>query len=70
MSDLTFTVPEMTCGHCRAAITEEVGKLPGVTRVDVDLDSKLVTVGVEPGGAGRSAIVAAIDEAGFAVSDA
>lgn len=41
---LTYTVPGMSCAHCRAAITEEVDGVEGVESVDVDLDTKLVTV--------------------------
>jgi len=62
----TFTVKGMTCGHCVAAVTEEVNKLDGVTGVDVDLATGAVTVEadtpVEPG-----AFAAAVDEAGFEV---
>jgi copper chaperone len=63
---LTLLVPGMTCGHCEAAVGEEVGALTGVTEVAVNLDTKLVTVtGTQ---LDRDAIVAAIDEAGFDVA--
>ncbi len=39
-----YAVPEISSGHCRAAITAEVGTLSGVTSVEVDLDGKRVTV--------------------------
>ena len=65
MSELTFSVPGMTCGHCEAAVKGEVGKVAGVVGVAVDLDTKLVTVAGE--GLDEAAIVAAIDEAGFEV---
>ena len=67
MSDiLTLAVPGMTCGHCEAAVKQEVGTVDGVSSVDVDLQTKLVTV---TGTAlDRDAIVAAIDEAGFDVA--
>ena len=65
-STMTFTVPGMTCGHCEAAVKNEVGHVPGVTAVAVDLDSKDVTVtGVD---LDSDAIVAAIDEAGYDVA--
>ncbi len=63
MSELRFSVPGMTCGHCVAAVSEEVGKVPGVTAVSVDLDSKAVVVTGAP--LDREAIWAAVDEAGF-----
>ena len=36
MTDTNYTVTGITCGHCVAAITEEVGASPGVTGVDLD----------------------------------
>lgn len=63
---LSFTVPGMTCGHCETAVKQEVGAVEGVSGVEVDLLTKLVTV---TGAAlDRDAIVAAIDEAGFDVA--
>jgi copper chaperone CopZ len=41
---VTYTVPGMSCEHCRAAVTEEVSAVAGVDGVDVDLDAKLVTI--------------------------
>ncbi len=65
-STQTFVLPGMTCGHCVAAITEEVSKVEGVAAVDIDLETKRVVVGSQPGMAlDNGAIRAAIDEAGF-----
>lgn len=63
---ITYTVPGMSCDHCRAAVTEEVTAVEGVAHVDVDLETKRVTVG------GRdlddAKLRAAIDEAGYEVA--
>jgi len=64
MSDVaTYTVPEMSCGHCKAAVTREISAVAGVHSVDVDLDTKLVTV------IGKQlddeALRAAIEKAGY-----
>ena len=66
MNTLVLSVPGMTCGHCEAAVQQEVGALAGVTSVVVDLDTKDVTVTGDP--LDRDAVVAAIDEAGFDVA--
>jgi len=63
MNDITYCVPDMTCGHCRAAITAEVTAVAGVESVDVDLDTKLVRITGES--LDDAALVAAIDEAGY-----
>jgi copper chaperone CopZ len=60
---LTYSVPAMSCGHCRAAISAEVERVPGVGYVDVDLDAKRVTVTGD--GIDEAAVRAAIDEAGY-----
>ena len=66
MSTATYTVTGMTCGHCANAVTEEVGAVPGVTAVDVDLASGLTVTSTEPGD--EAAVRAAVEEAGYQVA--
>lgn len=61
----TYTVTGMTCGHCVSSVTEEVTAVPGVTSVEVDLASGRLTV---EGTADESAVQAAVEEAGYALS--
>jgi copper chaperone len=66
MSDTaTYTVPGMNCGHCKAAVTEELSALAGVESVDVDLDTKLVKV--TGAGLDDAILRTAINEAGYEV---
>ncbi len=44
MSTKTFKVPNITCGHCVMTIKREVSDLDGVSSVEGDADSKMVTV--------------------------
>lgn len=44
MSTKTFTVPNISCGHCTHTIEMEVGDLAGVTSVKAEEASKQVTV--------------------------
>jgi copper chaperone len=67
VDDLAYTVPGMSCEHCRSAISKEVGAVPGVESVDVDLTSKLVTV--HGAGVSDAAVREAIDEAGYDVAE-
>lgn len=60
---ITYSVPGMSCEHCRTAIIAEVSAVPGVAGVEVDLDAKLVTVTGQ--GLDAASLVAAIDEAGY-----
>ena len=66
IEQLTYSVPGMSCGHCRTAITAEVERLAGVTSVDVDLPAKRVSVAGDE--LDDAAIRAAIDEAGYDVA--
>ncbi len=63
---LIYSVPDVSCGHCRTAITSEVEQVAGVSAVNVDLEAKRVTVtGADVDDA---TVRAAIDEAGFDVA--
>ena len=62
----TYTVSGMTCGHCVAAVTDEVSKLDGVHKVDVDLATGRVTVGSDQP-LDDSAVAAAVVEAGYEI---
>lgn len=63
---ITYTVAEMTCDHCKMAVTEKLTAVAGVEAVDVDLGTKLVAV------SGRAlddtALRNAITEAGYEVT--
>jgi len=61
--EIIYTVAGMTCGHCKAAVEGEVGRVPGVESVDADLDTKLVVIRGEA--LTDEALRAAIDEAGY-----
>ena len=60
----TYRVSGMTCGHCETAVQRELGTVPGVTDVRVDLASGDVTVtSARP--LPIDAVTEAIDEAGY-----
>ena len=44
MENKTFSVPNISCGHCVMTIKRELGELDGVTSVDGDAEGKTVTV--------------------------
>ncbi len=67
MSDTTtYRVPEMSCEHCKAAVTGELSAVSGVESVNVDLETKLVTVTGAP--LDDAALRAAIAQAGYEVT--
>ncbi len=67
MSIETYTVIGMTCGHCVSSISTEVGSVPGVTAVDVDLATGKVTITSERP-VGCDAVREAVEEAGYSLA--
>jgi copper chaperone CopZ len=64
MSQSTYTVTGMTCGHCAASVTEEITEIAGVTDVAVDVPTGAVTVTSDrPLDAAQ--VRAAVEEAGY-----
>jgi copper chaperone CopZ len=47
MKTVTYTIPNISCGHCVHTIKSEVGELPGVKSVEADATSKIVTIEYE-----------------------
>ncbi|MCW6008756.1 cation transporter [Micromonospora sp. CPCC 205371] len=60
----TYLVKGMTCGHCVNSVSSEVGALPGVDDVQVDLTSGMVTV-KSAAPLDEQAVRDAVDEAGY-----
>lgn len=64
MRSVTVTVTGMSCGHCASSVQEEVGSIPGVTAVDVDLSSGKVIIDSDHK-VEADAIKSAVEEAGY-----
>ncbi|TDC68723.1 heavy-metal-associated domain-containing protein [Streptomyces hainanensis] len=62
----TYTVSGMTCAHCVGSVSAEVGRIPGVSGVEVVLETGRVTVASE-GPVDNAAVSAAVEEAGYEV---
>ena len=41
---VSYRVPAIHCDHCAMSIREELSEVEGVEDVDVDLESKVVTI--------------------------
>jgi copper chaperone CopZ len=48
MESRTYTVPNISCGHCVHTIQTELRDLKGITRVEVNQEGKQVAVDFEP----------------------
>lgn len=64
----TFGVTGMTCGHCEAAVAQEVARITGVTGAVASAEAATVVV-TSDGPVDRDAIAAAVAEAGYGLAD-
>jgi len=60
----TYSVPDISCDHCKSAIEAEVAAVADVVSVEVDVADKLVVVT----GGDDAMIRAAIDDAGYDIA--
>ncbi len=66
MTRKTLSVPDISCGHCKATIEGAVSKLKAVSAVEVDVERRQVDVTFDPPEAFPS-IVQAIEEQGYEI---
>lgn len=48
MTTVTYSVPNISCGHCVHTIQMELGDMAGVSRVEASQSTKQVRVEFEP----------------------
>ncbi len=67
MTTIDYQVTGMTCEHCERAVSAEVGQVSGVDSVQVSASDGVlrVTTGT---GVDDAAVLAAVDEAGYAAA--
>jgi len=68
MTERTFQVPDMHCGHCKAAVESELNKLSGVQRASADVEKGTVEVSYDEGKVSAENLTDAIKEAGYTVA--
>ncbi len=68
MTDATFEVPEMSCGHCKAAVEGELSKLSGVECSNADFEKGTVEVRYDEERVTTGDLEGAIEEAGYSVT--
>lgn len=57
-----FSVPDMSCGHCKATITEALEKLDDTVEIDADMETREIDVSSD---ASDEAILTALKGAGY-----
>ena len=62
---VTLEVKGMTCGGCAKSVSDELGKVDGVTACRVDLERKVAEVRLADSGVAPGALVRAVEAAGY-----
>jgi len=65
MTTRTYSVPGISCTHCKTAIEGELADVNGVDSAVVDVDARTVSV---TGEVTEEAVRTAVDEAGYEVA--
>lgn len=68
MTQVTLSVPDISCGHCKSSIEGAVNPLEGVASAVVAIDDRNVEIDYDGSDTTMKAIVAAIDEQGYEVA--
>jgi copper chaperone len=63
--DKKFTVPEISCGHCKETI-EKALDIDGVSNVMVDIDTKAVSLSISDS-IEMTTVASLLDEQGYTV---
>jgi copper chaperone len=66
VTEITLSVPDIHCNHCKMSIEGAVSAVPGVHRAQVDVPSATVALSFEAP-ATYEQIVAAIEDQGYSV---
>lgn len=59
---MRFSVPEMSCGHCKSAIETAVKSVDPVAKIDFDMDNRIVEI---DSGLDNVSLQSAITTAGY-----
>jgi copper chaperone len=68
MTEKTLRVPDMHCGHCKAAVEGELSKLSGVEIANADVEKGTVEVSYDESWVSAEQLKSAIEEAGYTVA--
>jgi copper chaperone len=68
MNNVTLSVPDISCGHCKSSIEGAVSGLEGIDKVEVEIDAKTVDLAFDPNAVSLDTIIETIEEQGYEVA--
>jgi copper ion binding protein len=64
----TYSVPDVSCGHCKAAIEKALGQVAGIESVAVDVEGKTVAVSFDEARVAEGDIARTLADEGYPVA--
>jgi copper chaperone len=68
MTQITLSVPDISCGHCKSSIEGAVAPMDGVASAEVTIDARIVAVDYDESSVSLDAIITAIEDQGYDVA--
>ena len=68
MTDITLSVPDISCAHCKSAIEGAVAPMEGVSQASVTIDDRTVAVSFDESSVDLASIITAIEDQGYEVA--
>lgn len=65
VQNCAFNIQKMSCATCPLQVKAAIGRLKGVQRVDVSLETRTATVAFDPSQTGQATIASAATEIGY-----
>ncbi len=56
---------EMSCEACKKSITRSINQLQGITKLDIDLETKIITVEIDDSKTDEQSVLNSVIEAGY-----
>ena len=68
MESTILVAPDISCEHCQHAIEGAIGKLEGVSKVNVDIPTKSIRINYDPQKVTLTKIEEILDDTGYTVA--
>lgn len=57
--------PDISCEHCQSTIEREIGNLPGINWVTVEIPAKRIDISFDPATVSEADILSRLDDEGY-----
>jgi len=69
MTDITLSVPDISCNHCKSSIEGALVPMEGVTKAEVDISKRSVAISFDDDALTLDTIIRTIDDQGYEVAN-